>query len=208
MHVVVVGASGTIGTRVVHAALERGHRVTALVRDPARFTAPAGVEVQQADVLCEDTPLPLPADADAVVFAVGSRGTGSTVVRSEGLAKVLAALPPAGPRLVALSGTSVAISRRVSLIRRLALRFLIQKRLRNVLNDMERMEDELRRSDADWTVVRCTSVRERGTGLSVSEAGQERRHKAVGVDELARWVLDCSTEPGLRRTAVALAGTS
>ncbi|MFI0975946.1 NAD(P)-dependent oxidoreductase [Streptomyces sp. NPDC021093] len=36
MHIGVVGATGTIGSRVVTEALERGHRVTALSRDAAR----------------------------------------------------------------------------------------------------------------------------------------------------------------------------
>ncbi|MEU7576631.1 NAD(P)H-binding protein [Streptomyces sp. NPDC041068] len=39
MHIGVIGATGTIGSRVVTEALERGHRVTAFSRDAARSTA-------------------------------------------------------------------------------------------------------------------------------------------------------------------------
>jgi uncharacterized protein YbjT (DUF2867 family) len=34
--IVVFGATGTIGSRIVREALNRGHQVTAVVRDPAR----------------------------------------------------------------------------------------------------------------------------------------------------------------------------
>ncbi|MCF3124080.1 NAD(P)H-binding protein [Streptomyces arenae] len=39
MHIGVIGATGTIGSRVVTEALERGHRVTAFSRDGARAAA-------------------------------------------------------------------------------------------------------------------------------------------------------------------------
>ncbi|MGW4698139.1 NAD(P)-dependent oxidoreductase [Kitasatospora cineracea] len=39
MHIGVIGATGTIGSRVVTEALQRGHRVTAFSRDAARITS-------------------------------------------------------------------------------------------------------------------------------------------------------------------------
>ena len=37
MRITVFGAAGNVGSRVVTEALARGHEVTAVVRDPARF---------------------------------------------------------------------------------------------------------------------------------------------------------------------------
>ncbi|MEV2272446.1 NAD(P)-dependent oxidoreductase [Nonomuraea africana] len=40
MRITVFGAAGAVGSRVVTEALSRGHHVTAVVRDPARYRAP------------------------------------------------------------------------------------------------------------------------------------------------------------------------
>ncbi|MBT2443228.1 NAD(P)H-binding protein [Streptomyces sp. ISL-36] len=54
MHIGVIGATGTIGSRVVTEALDRGHRVTALSRDAAPRAAAetrAGIVWRSVDVL-------------------------------------------------------------------------------------------------------------------------------------------------------------
>ncbi|WP_030670301.1 NAD(P)-dependent oxidoreductase [Streptomyces sp. NRRL B-1347] len=56
MHIGVIGATGTIGGRVVTEAVERGHRVTAFSRDAARVTERReGVEWRSVDVLDADS---------------------------------------------------------------------------------------------------------------------------------------------------------
>ncbi|MBB5121654.1 epimerase [Streptomyces eurocidicus] len=52
MHIGVIGATGTIGSRVVTEALDRGHRVTALTRDPSKIDeSRPGVTWAGVDVL-------------------------------------------------------------------------------------------------------------------------------------------------------------
>ena len=50
MKVVLYGASGTIGSRILQELVSRGHQVTAVVRHPEKVTVP-GVSVLQGDVL-------------------------------------------------------------------------------------------------------------------------------------------------------------
>ena len=51
MNVVLFGASGMIGSRVLKELVSRGHTVTAVVRDPSRVPNEPGVKAVQGDVL-------------------------------------------------------------------------------------------------------------------------------------------------------------
>jgi uncharacterized protein YbjT (DUF2867 family) len=51
MRVLVTGATGFIGERLVTALLDAGHEVTALVRDAGSYAPPAGVRVVEGDLL-------------------------------------------------------------------------------------------------------------------------------------------------------------
>jgi uncharacterized protein len=49
MNLVLAGATGNIGGRILDEALNRGHRVTAVTRDPAKLAARDGLEVRKGD---------------------------------------------------------------------------------------------------------------------------------------------------------------
>jgi putative NADH-flavin reductase len=51
MNVVLFGASGTIGSRILHELVTRGHQVIAVVRDPSKVPSLAGVTSKTGDVL-------------------------------------------------------------------------------------------------------------------------------------------------------------
>jgi len=73
MRVLVTGASGFVGGHLVPRLVERGHDVVALIRDPASYVAPAGVEVVEGDVLDADLTLP---SVDAAYYLVHSMQAG------------------------------------------------------------------------------------------------------------------------------------
>ncbi|WP_208278558.1 NAD(P)-dependent oxidoreductase [Massilia oculi] len=60
MNIALIGATGFVGAAVLSTLLQRGHRVTALVRDPSRLAPQPGLTVTVADAY----------DADAVAAAV------------------------------------------------------------------------------------------------------------------------------------------
>lgn len=60
MHIALIGGTGFVGAAVLSTLLQRGHQVTALVRDPARLAPQPGLAVAVADAY----------DADAIAAAV------------------------------------------------------------------------------------------------------------------------------------------
>jgi uncharacterized protein len=60
MNIALIGATGFVGAAVLSTLLQRGHQVTALVRDPSRLAPHPGLTVTVADAY----------DADAVAAAV------------------------------------------------------------------------------------------------------------------------------------------
>ena len=49
MNIVLAGATGNIGSRILDEALQRGHRVTGLTRDPAKLAARSGLQAKKAN---------------------------------------------------------------------------------------------------------------------------------------------------------------
>ncbi|MFB6111150.1 MAG: NAD(P)H-binding protein [Halobacteriaceae archaeon] len=76
MEVLVTGATGFVGGRLVPELVRRGHDVTALVRDPAGYDPPPDVSVVQGDLLDEATVAEAFDGMDAVYYLVHSMRAG------------------------------------------------------------------------------------------------------------------------------------
>jgi uncharacterized protein YbjT (DUF2867 family) len=74
MRVLVTGATGFVGGRLVPALLDAGHDVTVLVRDAARYDGPAQVRVAEGDLL-EAGSFDDALDVDAAYYLVHSMGS-------------------------------------------------------------------------------------------------------------------------------------
>ncbi|NGO70217.1 NAD(P)-dependent oxidoreductase [Streptomyces boncukensis] len=107
--IAVFGANGTIGSRVVQEALDRGHEVTAVVRDPAKLAgADDRLRVTTGDVLSPESVAEAAKGVDVLVSAVGGGdgpGHVATVEPSvRALVSGLRTLGEAAPRLIAVGG--------------------------------------------------------------------------------------------------------
>lgn len=80
MKITLIGATGSVGSRVLAEALSRGHQVTALVRDPAKLPARPGLTVVKGDALEADA-LAKTLSGDAVVSSYNPGWTAADIRR-------------------------------------------------------------------------------------------------------------------------------
>jgi uncharacterized protein YbjT (DUF2867 family) len=158
MKITVFGATGGIGGQVVRQALAAGHEVTAVVRDPARLdVSHPALEVATVPGLTDPEVLrPVLEGSDAVISGVGPRGRKDGPVASSTTRGILRAMEASGVRrFVAVSAVPVGpVPKGESFVNRRILLPFISAFARDVYVDLAEMEDEVRRSTTEWTIVR------------------------------------------------------
>lgn len=97
MRIVLIGATGLVGARILDEAVDRGHRVTAIVRDASKVPTVEGVTAIGIDVATE-LGSGLLAGADAVVSAFNPGWADPELYRrtAEGLAAIERAVVESG----------------------------------------------------------------------------------------------------------------
>src|SRR5271165_6477074 len=95
MRVALLGASGRIGQHVLARALESGYRVTALARNPQSLEAAAGLTVLAGDATDWAAVAELVTGADAVLSALGPRGTKSPALLASAGQNIVAGMTKA-----------------------------------------------------------------------------------------------------------------
>lgn len=111
MRVVLYGATGMIGTRILKELLSRGHSVTAVVRDPSKLAAQNNLTIEKGDMLDADNIAKVAKGADVVVSSYGppSGAQGPDPAKanqlSEATRALLAGVRRAGaPRIIMVGG--------------------------------------------------------------------------------------------------------
>ena len=211
MRMTVFGATGGIGGEVVRQALDAGHRVTAVVRDRARFDLrhPA-LEVARVPGLTEpEALLPALEASDAAISGVGPRGRKDGPVASRTARGILRAMKASGVRrLVAVSAAPVGpVAEGESFLNRRILLPFVGAVLRDVYVDLAEMEDEIRRSSTEWTVVRPPKLLNRPlTGrYRTMVGGNVPRGYAISRADTAHLMLAALDDPATLGQAVGVA---
>jgi len=164
VNIVVFGANGPTGRLVARLALERGHSVVAVTRNPQSF--PFGdprLRVEAGDVLAPETIRPLLAGQDAVLSTLGvpySRDGITTY--SIGARSMLDAMKEHGVRrLVCVSSSAVDLAAGPHggfFFERVLQPFVTNVLGKTLYDDMKRMEGIVAESDIDWTVMRPSGL--------------------------------------------------
>ena len=189
MKLALFGATGLTGGLVLSQALEQGHEVTVLVREPSRvslshsrLTVLGGSPTVSEDVeRCVRR-------TDAVIHCLGIGGKGDgrpTTLVSDSVKVVLAAMAKHGvPRIVCMSNVGAGSSG-TWFANRIVLPLFVRWLL-PIIEDKDRMEAALRASSVEWVSVRLPNIVEgpdrplrtstdgRGIGLSITAVSTAR----------------------------------
>jgi putative NADH-flavin reductase len=163
MRILVLGATGRVGSEVVRLAADAGHTITAFVRDPKRLHAPADVNVVVGDLSTpHDLQAALALGIDAVVNAVGADPLKPSTLVTDTARTAIAAMQAANVRrYVAVSGT--ANMPRKSFFGKLVAAFFMLTPVRNAIRDHRGAFALIQSSSLDWTLSGCPYIKDPAT---------------------------------------------
>ncbi|MER5440768.1 NAD(P)H-binding protein [Streptomyces sp. NPDC002790] len=209
MKLTVFGATGGIGQEIVRQALEAGHEVTAVVRDPARFTVTGErLEVVRADLKDPESLRPAVAGRDAVLSGLGARRRADAGIATELTRSVLKAMEAEGVRrLVVVSAGPVGPQPADSPLVDRAMIGMIGRLLKPVYVDLANMEGELARSATDWTSVRPPRLQDKPVTGSYRTVvgGFPRAGRFAGRADVAHAMLAMVDDPATVKQGVGVA---
>ncbi|WP_030811617.1 NAD(P)-dependent oxidoreductase [Streptomyces sp. NRRL F-2799] len=209
MRLTVFGATGGVGGELVRQALDAGHEVTAVVRDPARLTATGKrLRVVQADLSDPEALRGAVAGRDAVLSGLGARSRKAAGVTARLTRAVLAAMAAEDVRrLVIVSAAPVGPAPEDDGFLDRALRSVVSAALKDVYADLRETEAELARSTTEWTSVRPPRLLDRPlTGrYRTVVGGFPRGGRTIGRADVAHAMLAAAGDPATVRQGVGVA---
>jgi len=190
----VLGGTGSVGRQVVEEALNAGHEVTVLGRDPAHLGSLAGrVDFVQGEVTDPRSFEGL-AGAQAVISTLSADRSHSTDLMTRAMTTTIEAMRRAGVRrLVVLTNASVlAPGDRPTLVQRL-IRAILERRLGRVNADHRGQAAVVRGSGLDWTIVRAPRLVDRPAAGRYRVGNVDARARiSIGRSDLAGFIFKCA----------------
>jgi len=161
MKIVIFGATGKTGIELVKQAIDKGHHVTAFIRNPDRLE----IEDKNITLVTGDVFDPISVSQaikgqDAVICALGSGSDLSkTTVRTAGTNNIIKSMNDHKiKRFIAVSAMGVGESwKNLSLLNK----FFFAVLLKSSREDHEAQEAAIIASDLEWTIVRPSGLTEK-----------------------------------------------
>jgi putative NADH-flavin reductase len=154
MKLVILGANGKTGKELVNLAIERGHVVTAVTRNPEAFASVTTVKAIKADVTNSEELAKVFKGQDAVLSTLGNNNAKLRLIERSSAA-IIAAMQATGvKRLVvelAFGGAEAATLSK-------AARTFNNLVLGKMLADQKKGVDLITKSNLDWTVLYATQL--------------------------------------------------
>jgi putative NADH-flavin reductase len=200
MNIVILGASGRTGRLVVENAVARAHRVTALVRSASSLAPSELLRVTVGDPTTVADVTRVVRDQDVVISCLGQRSAGDAMLLGSAAAATIQAMQATDVSRFLVVSQGLLFPSRNPIITILKLVFARQ------IADSARMEEQVRRSDLDWTVVRPPRLLEGGTpqgyriAIDARPAGPASMQRA----DLASCLVDAAERRELVRRMVGV----
>lgn len=198
MKVAIFGATGIVGRAITKEALDRGYEVTVLTRDASHITDKSpNLHVMVGDVMDPATTLKAVTGQDAVIqtLGIGGKGNGKpTDFVSSATKVIMRQMEKAGvKRLIAISVIGAGGSWNfLPWIYRAVVLPLFQKWFVPIIADKNRMEPEIEASGLDWTIIRCTTIKDApATGhVTVALDNGKGLKFHISAPDMARFFID------------------
>jgi putative NADH-flavin reductase len=162
LDIVIYGATGEVGSHAVREALDRGHRVFAVSRNPASVDMQhANLTIVKGDLLDRGSVAEIVAGKDVVILSVrgvigasGSPATALQFIAAETLVDVLFTMGSNAPRLIHVGGSgSLEVEPGLLFAEKLPT-ILLPKNLEiEILGQILALEFYSKVDDVDWTYV-------------------------------------------------------
>jgi putative NADH-flavin reductase len=220
MRLTIFAATGGIGREALGQATAAGYEVTAVVRDPRKI--PGDVRCVKADLMAPD-PATLETAverADSVLSCLGPRSKAEVGITSQGTRAIVGAMQAAGARrLVVISaapiGTVPSPDRPTppkhdpgdGFFMRNLITPVLKAALRRAYADLALMEDIVRDSGLDWTVIRPPRLtNKRRTGTYRTAYGRNlRRGLFISRADVADLILRTIEQPETIKETIGIA---
>lgn len=167
MKIVIFGGTGIVGKAIVNESLRRGHEITLLTRDKRKvgISHPL-LHIIEGKVRDQETIRQLLQNQDAVIqsLGIGGKGNGKPTTFVSDTNKIIMDEMEQNniKRFLAISVIGAGDSWKFLLwaYRQLVLP-LFMKWFKVIIDDKNRMENDVKKSKLDWTLVRCTTIKDK-----------------------------------------------
>ncbi|RSZ57899.1 NAD(P)-dependent oxidoreductase [Massilia atriviolacea] len=211
MNIVLIGATGFIGTALLNEALNRGHAVAALATRPDKLAARAGLTAHKADVMDVAALSAQLAGADAVLSAFSGHAQGDVqAYYLAGVRNIIAATKQARvPRLLVVGGAgSLDVAPGVQLLDTPGFPQAYRASAEGARQALGLLRAE---ASLDWTMLSPAAMISPGQRTGVFRLGGDQLladgagNSAISVEDYALALIDELEKPAHRRQRFTIA---
>ena len=202
MNVVLYGSTGKAGSRILKELISRGHRVTAVSRDPAKLQGIAGIGTKTDDISDVGKTVEVIRGADAVVSAYAPPQDNSEEIVEVTQRLVEAAKRAGSPRLLVVGGAGgLHVAPGVTLLDS----GYLPDAYKPIAKAHVRTLNVLRASDIDWTYVAPAAYFEPGERTGKFRLGRdelianEKQESRISMEDYAIALVNELEKPDHRK---------
>ena len=211
MNIVLIGATGFIGTALLNEALNRGHAVTALATRPGKLAARERLQAHETDVMDAAALTAQLAGADAVLSAFSGHAQGDVqAYYLAGVRNIIAAVKEArAPRLLVVGGAgSLEVAPGVQLLDTPGFPEAYRASAEGARQALNLLRGE---ASLDWTMLSPAAMISPGRRSGVFRLGGDQLlsdaagNSAISVQDYAVAMIDELEQPAHSRQRFTLA---